>query len=170
MSKYIDIDNATFEWDESSVEEYGDTFEGGLLYALDALSRDTEPCVFEPCVKHMSKRRLKERLKYQIAASENYCERIYELKASCDRLSRHALTLEAKQTTYTANARLLEKLASLYERAADDHTLVCDRIAYDRIVLMDEYGFTEDEVSRFLELVEEMAERRAEHEENSDTL
>lgn len=58
MSKYIDIENATFSFNEADTEGYGGDFVGGVLLALDALTAKEEDivrcknCVKKPSCKH----------------------------------------------------------------------------------------------------------------------
>jgi hypothetical protein len=45
MSKFIDIEHATFSFNEADKSNYGDDFAGGALFALDALTAKEEDIV-----------------------------------------------------------------------------------------------------------------------------
>lgn len=170
MSKYIDAENFTIDWEPADMAEYGDTFEGGVLYVLDALSKmEEDSCIAFP--KRASKRALK-----------NYC---IALKNECDRWRRRGYTLAVQMTTYRDNAELLEKTCGLFRPSEEEaDTVRIDNLhisaGFLRFGLARPWAFTETQAERFIELVEEMHERNTEewhsrweemkHEENSDSL
>lgn len=152
MSKYIDAENFTIDWEPADMAEYGDTFEGGVLYVLDALSKmEEDGSIAFP--KRTSKRALK-----------NYC---VALSNACDRWHRRADTLAVQMTTYRDNAELLEKICGLFRPSEEEtDTVRIDNLhisaGFLRFGLARPWAFTEAQAERFIELVEEMHERNTE--------
>ena len=174
MSKYIDAENFTIDWEPADMAEYGDTFEGGVLYVLDALSKMEEDAKLAG-LRYMSKRKLR---KYCVA-----------LANACDRWHQRADTLAVQMTTYQDNAELLEKICGLFRPVEGENGVVrIDKLhitaAFLRFGLARPWAFTELQAERFIELVEEMNERNTEewhrrwedrleetlHEKDSDSL
>lgn len=164
MSKYMDVENLCMDWTEADVEEYGDDFVGGVMFVLDKLATNEEPCAFEADLKGVSRRRLKERLKFYMACSRDNTAIIARMSEEIDKLRSHIIARDVVDTTAMSNAELLEKAAGLFRPVeGEDNVIQIDALQLSVSFLMHglarPWAFTREQAQRFVELVQEMQER-----------
>lgn len=164
MSKYMDVENLCMDWTGADVEDYGDDFVGGVMFVLDKLATNEEPCAFEANLKGMSRKRLKETVKFYEALSLNnaaICDRLTE---EIDKLRSHIIARDVVDTSAIRNAELLEKAAGLFRPVeGEDDVIQIDALQLSVSFLMHglarPWAFTREQAQRFVELVQEMQER-----------
>ena len=179
MSKYIDINSATIAWKPEDRENYGNDFEGGVMYALDYLKawdEDSELEIAWEDIAHMRKTRLRE-----------ICKKLYLAAIARDeKLAKYEKREAAGAVNaYTAVMRgeLLEKVAGLFRPHEDDGAEDDGAIEFDNIILSKQFlmrglarpwAFTEEQAAEFVDLVAEVHERfteewaRVKEEENEN--
>lgn len=161
MSKYINIEEATIAWHDEDIAEYGNDFEGGVMYALDRLGADDEDIELEIAwenVMRMRKKQLREEFKKLYLAAAVMAEKlaVYEKREGANAVS---------AATAVTRGELLEKVAGLFRPASEGEVAFGDVVISESYLshgLAKPWLFTHKQAQEFIDLVEEM------HERNSD--
>ena len=159
MSKYINIEEATIAWQPEDREDYGNDFEGGVMYALDYLKAWDENPELEIAwedIAHMRKKQLRKT-----------CEKLYLAAIARDeKLAKYEKREDAGAVNaYTAVMRgeLLEKVAGLFRPREGDNAIEFDNVILTKAYLMRglarPWAFTESQATEFVDLVAEVHER-----------
>ena len=174
MSKYINIEETTIAWHDEDITEYGDDFEGGVMYALDRLGADDEDIELEIAwenVMRMRKKQLREEFKKLYLAAAVMAEKlaVYEKREGADAVS---------AVTAVMRGELLEKVAGLFRPREGDNAIEFDNVILTKAYLMRglarPWAFTESQATEFVDLVAEVHERfteewaRVKEEENEN--
>ena len=159
MSKYIDIEKASIAWRNEDVCEYGNDFEGGVMYALDHLKEWDEDFELEIAwedIAHMRKKQLRMLCKKLYLAALAREEALAGYKKHED-----ASTVSA--FTAVMRGELLEKVAGLFRPSAEEAAVEIDNLILSKGFLMRglarPWAFTEEQAAEFVDLVAEVHER-----------
>ena len=159
MSKYINIEEATIAWHDEDITEYGNDFEGGVMYALDYLKawdEDSELEIAWEDIAHMRKKQLRMLCKKLYLAALAREEALAGYKKHED-----ASTVSA--FTAVMRGELLEKVAGLFRPSAEEAAVEIDNLILSKGFLMRglarPWAFTEEQAAEFVDLVAEVHER-----------
>ena len=154
MSKYINIEHTSIAWQNEDVTEYGNDFEGGVMYALDYLKGLDEDEDIE--YKRENIMRLRKR-----ALREEFM-RLYIYAAAMQEQAANACVASSTAVT---RGELLEKVAGLFCPESEGEVAFGDVVISESYLsrgLAKPWLFTHKQAQEFIDLVEEMHERNTE--------